>query len=221
MKFFIKFIFLTISIFLFTACTNQSTTISKFNSTQLLNSLFAWQQEKYCPFEDELLTSEVRCNFLQVTVFEDGDPSNPEWYFRHDDKDFRKDKEISGLDLTMYSRFGKTFPTTKNEAEKYWIEATKFYSDKLEYTIESMLIDGKKAWKIMQYLDGEIPNIDGEISVSAGHKKHFSHIDGVYLIEKDKKIIYSIKVTLSSDSLEKVRAYEAEADHFISSMKWK
>ncbi len=213
MKKVVKFSFISIGILLLTACTPHSTAISKFENAPFSNNLFSWQQEKYCPFIDELLTSEIRCSFAQVTSFDDGDPSNPEWYFRHDDKDFTKDKEISGLDLTMYLRLGN-FPASKDVAEKYWAEATKFYKEKAEYTLEPFVIDGKKAWKIMQYIDGDIPKL-------SGNQTHFSHIDGVYLIEKDEKSFYTIRIMLTSDTPEKVRAYQAEADQFISSIKWK
>lgn len=215
MKLPIQFFIVGILILTFASCNLQSSTIDMFENVELSYDLFSWQQDEYCPFEDELFISEIRCSFEKRTEFSIYDPKSPEWYFRYYDEEFNENNlELSGINIIMNSNRRHTFPMNKDEAEKYWAEFMKFYPEKPEYTLESLLIDEKSAWKMMLYTDGDI-------SLPSREEKHSSIIMGQYLLEKDNESIYLILVSIMSDSPEKVVAYQAEADHFISSLRWK
>jgi len=212
MKFPVHFFCIGILIFVFTGCNEQSLTISPFEDVELSNDLFSWQQEEYCPFEGILLTSEIRCSF-DFRVYTDGMPPDPYWYIRHYDKEITDDiKAASGMHLVMDSTRSRTFPSSNEEFEKFLTDNAQFYAVKPEYS--SLTIDGKKAWKIMQYSDGDI-------SLPSGEEWHSSGVIGEYILEKDDQSIYVITVLLMSDSPEKIVAYQAEVDHFMSSIQWK
>lgn len=207
--------------------------ISILNSSAISENLFNWQKDKYCSFGNEVLSFETRCGFKVVTSFEDDYLSNQLWYVRQDDRNFMKDKELSSLDLSMYLIRGKVFPTSRGAALAYLQEITKFYKpvpvieqlsikglllywhelmsyNKIAPIIKEISINGKKAWKLIDFVDSELPG-----------GQHVSFALGGIIIEHEGDFIYGLNILSASDSLDKVSAYLRESDHIVNSIVWK
>lgn len=168
---------------------------------------FTWQGDDYCLFEDEIVDFETRCGFQVVTDFEDGDPSNPEWYVRQTDKMDIANSELSSLDVSMYHRYGDEFPVSEEEAEVYWEGYIKYLAPDGRAVIEDAVINGKNARKITIQTKQE----NGELSVSMEQ----------LVIEDKENFVYTINIRASSNSWKKLQTYLKESDRLIESISWR